>query len=104
MALEWVCYFSGSVRHPFFFRIFPRLFLHHGPDQFGSISSLSDVRTRELRIALGHLDVGMTKKLCEFVEIAAIHQCDTGTIKTRVFRAMRQLSDIYFRMSGRKAS
>lgn len=40
----------------------------------------------------------------KYEEIAAIHQCDTGTVKTRVFRAMRQLSDIYFRMSGRKAS
>ncbi|MBL8178439.1 MAG: RNA polymerase sigma factor [Bryobacterales bacterium] len=37
-------------------------------------------------------------------EIAAIVQCEPGAVKTRVFRAMRQLSDIFFRMSGRKAS
>jgi RNA polymerase sigma-70 factor (ECF subfamily) len=39
-----------------------------------------------------------------YEEIAAIVQCEPGAVKTRVFRAMRQLSDIFFRMSGRKAS
>jgi RNA polymerase sigma factor (sigma-70 family) len=39
-----------------------------------------------------------------YEEIAAILQCEPGAVKTRVFRAMRQLSEIFFRMSGRKAS
>lgn len=37
-------------------------------------------------------------------EIAAIVECEPGAVKTRVFRAMRQLSEIFFRLSGRKAS
>ena len=39
-----------------------------------------------------------------YEEIAAIVQCEPAAVKTRVFRAMRQLSEIFFRMSGRKAS
>jgi RNA polymerase sigma-70 factor (ECF subfamily) len=37
-------------------------------------------------------------------EIAEILQCEPGAVKTRVFRAMRQLGDTFFRMSGRKVS
>jgi RNA polymerase sigma factor (sigma-70 family) len=40
----------------------------------------------------------------KYEEIGSILQCDAGVIKTRVFRAMRQLSDIYFRLAGRRAS
>lgn len=40
----------------------------------------------------------------KYEEIGQILQCDVGAVKTRVFRAMRQLSEIFFRMSGRKAS
>ncbi|HUQ93589.1 MAG TPA: RNA polymerase sigma factor [Bryobacteraceae bacterium] len=37
-------------------------------------------------------------------EIAAIVQCDVSVVKSRMFRAMKQLSEIFFRLSGRKAS
>lgn len=40
----------------------------------------------------------------KYEEIADILQCDVGAVKTRVFRAMRQLSEMFFRLSGRKAS
>lgn len=39
-----------------------------------------------------------------YEEIAEILQCDAGAVKTRVFRAMRQLGDLFFRLSGRRAS
>jgi RNA polymerase sigma-70 factor (ECF subfamily) len=37
-------------------------------------------------------------------EIAGILQCEPGAVKTRVFRAMQQLAETFFRLSGRKAS
>lgn len=40
----------------------------------------------------------------KYEEIGAILQTDAAVIKTRVFRAMRQLSDTYFRLAGRRAS
>lgn len=40
----------------------------------------------------------------KYEEIAEILQCDVGAVKTRVFRAMRQLGDLFFRLSGRRAS
>lgn len=40
----------------------------------------------------------------KYEEIGEILECDAAVVKTRVFRAMRQLSDIYFRLSGRKAA
>ena len=39
-----------------------------------------------------------------YEEIAEIVNCDVGVIKTRVFRTMKQLSEIFFRLDGRKAS
>jgi len=39
-----------------------------------------------------------------YEEIAEIVQCEPGAVKTRVFRAMRQLSETFFRLGGRKAS
>ncbi len=40
----------------------------------------------------------------KYEEIAAILQCEEGAVKTRVFRAMRQLSEMFFQLSGRRAS
>lgn len=39
-----------------------------------------------------------------YEEIGAIVQCDAAAVKSRVFRAMKQLREIFFRMSGRKAA
>jgi len=39
-----------------------------------------------------------------YEEITEIVQCEPGAVKTRVFRAMRQLSETFFRLGGRKAS
>jgi RNA polymerase sigma factor (sigma-70 family) len=39
-----------------------------------------------------------------YEEIAEIVQVDVGVIKTRIFRTMKQLTEIFFRLSGRKAS
>lgn len=39
-----------------------------------------------------------------YEQVAEILQCETGAVKTRVFRAMRQLSEIFMGLSGRRAS
>ena len=37
-------------------------------------------------------------------EIAAVLKCEVGTVKVRVYRAMRDLSDRFFALSGERAS
>jgi RNA polymerase sigma factor (sigma-70 family) len=40
----------------------------------------------------------------KYEEIAAILKCEVGTVKVRVYRAMRDLSDRFFALSGERAS
>lgn len=40
----------------------------------------------------------------KYEEIAAILQCEVGTVKVRVYRALRDLSDRFFALSGERAS
>jgi len=70
----------------------------------------SDMAT--LRRALARLPVDKREVLVmsryqnlKYEEIAGILGCEVGTVKQRVFRAVRQLSDIFFQLSnaGRKA-
>jgi RNA polymerase sigma-70 factor (ECF subfamily) len=37
-------------------------------------------------------------------EIAHILKCEVGTVKVRVYRALRELSDRFFALSGERAS
>ena len=37
-------------------------------------------------------------------EIAAVLKCEVGTVKVRVYRAMRDLSDRFLALSGERAS
>jgi RNA polymerase sigma factor (sigma-70 family) len=39
-----------------------------------------------------------------YEEIAGILQCEVGTVKVRVYRAMRELGDRFFAMRGERAS
>ena len=39
-----------------------------------------------------------------YEEIARILECEVGTVKVRVYRAMRDLSDRFFALSGERAS
>jgi RNA polymerase sigma factor (sigma-70 family) len=39
----------------------------------------------------------------KYDEIAAILRCEVGTVKVRVYRAMRDLSDRFFALSGERA-
>jgi len=39
-----------------------------------------------------------------YEEIAAILDCEVGTVKVRVYRAVRQLEEIYHHLAGEKAS
>jgi RNA polymerase sigma-70 factor (ECF subfamily) len=40
----------------------------------------------------------------KYEEIAQVMECEVGTVKQRVYRAMRDLSDRFFALSGERAS
>ena len=40
----------------------------------------------------------------KYEEIAAVLKCEVGTVKVRVYRAMRDLTDRFFALSGERAS
>jgi RNA polymerase sigma-70 factor (ECF subfamily) len=40
----------------------------------------------------------------KYEDIAAVLRCEPGTVKVRVYRAMRALEEIYFTLAGEKAS
>ena len=40
----------------------------------------------------------------KYEEIAAVMKCEVGTVKVRVYRALRELSDRFFALSGERAS
>jgi RNA polymerase sigma factor (sigma-70 family) len=40
----------------------------------------------------------------KYEEIASILQCEVGTVKVRVYRALRELADRFFALSGERAS
>jgi RNA polymerase sigma-70 factor (ECF subfamily) len=40
----------------------------------------------------------------KYEEIASVLKCEVGTVKVRVYRAMRDLSDRFFALSGERAS
>jgi RNA polymerase sigma factor (sigma-70 family) len=40
----------------------------------------------------------------KYEDIAAVLKCEVGTVKVRVYRAMRELSDRFFALSGERAS
>ena len=40
----------------------------------------------------------------KYEEIATILKCEVGTVKVRVYRALRELSDRFFALSGERAS
>jgi RNA polymerase sigma-70 factor, ECF subfamily len=40
----------------------------------------------------------------KYEEIASVLQCEVGTVKVRVYRALRDLSDRFFAMRGERAS
>ena len=40
----------------------------------------------------------------KYEEIAAILKCEVGTVKVRVYRALRELADRFFALSGERAS
>ena len=40
----------------------------------------------------------------KYEEIATVLECEVGTVKVRVYRALRELSDRFFALSGERAS
>jgi RNA polymerase sigma-70 factor (ECF subfamily) len=40
----------------------------------------------------------------KYEEIASVLQCEVGTVKVRVYRALRELSDRFFALAGERAS
>lgn len=67
--------------------------------------------TELLRRALARLPVEKREVLVlsrfqnlKYGEIAEIMNCEPGTVKVRVYRAMRDLGEIYFELSGERAS
>ena len=43
-------------------------------------------------------------KELKYEEIASVLKCEVGTVKVRVYRALRELSDRFFALSGERAS
>ena len=52
---------------------------------------------REVLILSRYMDM-------KYEEIASVLQCEVGTVKVRVYRALRELSDRFFALSGERAS
>lgn len=70
-----------------------------------------DQETRLLRIALQRLPEDKREILVlsrfqelKYEEIAKILGCEVGTVKVRVFRAVRALGEIFFELSGERAT
>ncbi len=70
-----------------------------------------DQEIRLLQIALAKLPIEKKEVLVlsryhdmKYEDIAAIQDCQVGTIKARVHRAIKELRDIYFNLSGEKAT
>jgi RNA polymerase sigma-70 factor (ECF subfamily) len=40
----------------------------------------------------------------KYEEIASVLECEVGTVKVRVYRALRELSDRFFALTGERAS
>ena len=79
------------------------------PDQHESLEHNQEIGL--LRRALARLPVEKREVLVlsrfqnlKYEEIAQIMNCEIGTIKVRVFRAIRELSEIFYELSGERAS
>ncbi len=78
-----------------------------GPEE--SIAKMQDVAL--LRRALDRLPPDKKEILVlsrfqdmKYEEIATVLECETGTVKVRVYRAMRALEQIYFTLAGEKTA
>ena len=52
---------------------------------------------REVLVMSRYLDL-------KYEEIASVLNCEVGTVKVRVYRALRELSDRFFALRGERAS
>lgn len=84
--------------------------------EFASVSVMEENLTRKqeislLKKAMARLPLDKRELLVlsrfqnlKYDEIASILGCDVGAVKVRVYRAVRVLGQIYFELSGEKAS
>ena len=77
---------------------------------YGTKAQVKEAR-RLLRRALAALPVEKREVLVlsrfqnlRYQQIADILACDVGTVKVRVYRAIKALSQIFFELAGEKAS
>jgi RNA polymerase sigma factor (sigma-70 family) len=87
-----------------------------GDTDFGSENSMDQNLKRKqeiglLRRAMARLPLEKRELLAlsrfqnlKYEEIGTILGCDVGTVKVRVYRAVRALATIYFELAGEKAS
>ncbi len=74
--------------------------------QFRKAQEASLVRRALARLSLDKREVLILSRYqgLKYEEIAAILGCEVGTVKGRVFRAVQELGNIFFELSGEKAS
>ena len=79
------------------------------PDPHEQLAQAQDIGL--LRRALAKLPLEKREVLVlsrfqnlKYLEIAEILDCEVGAVKVRVYRAIRELSQIFFELSGEKAS
>lgn len=73
-------------------------------EQFRKLQEAKLVRRALARLSLDKREVLILSRYqgLKYEEIAAILGCEVGTVKGRVFRAIQELSDIFFDLSGEK--
>ncbi|MBI3210973.1 MAG: RNA polymerase sigma factor [Candidatus Solibacter usitatus] len=79
------------------------------PQQDWTMMRAADVATLRrafLRLPAAQREVLVLARYQElpYDEIARVMGCEPGTVKSRVFRAMKELSGLFVRLSGRRAS
>ncbi|HZU26157.1 MAG TPA: RNA polymerase sigma factor [Bryobacteraceae bacterium] len=78
---------------------------HDADEKLGREQELSLLRRALDRLPLEKREVLVLSRFqnMKYEDIAVVLNCEVGTVKTRVFRAMRALSESYRELSGAKA-
>lgn len=78
----------------------------HPEEQFGRKQEIALLRQALAALPVEKREVLILSRFQEmkYEEIGSVLQCETGAVKVRVYRAMRELGDRFFALRGEKAS